>query len=269
MKRSHGRDLRLLALGLCCVSLACGEGVTPYETDELGGTRHTTVAPTTTGHPYYPLKHGSYIKYKVFEIRGAWDNRTMHLSISSRTPHANSPQMIRATVGTCAAFGNGPIYSSGYHSYNHHQGVWRYKQSLRDGGARSSDGIQYIGEAVNHSGGTHVPFIAKIALAPQPGQVIDEASRVTASSVDCQRHDGGQVYDPAFRWTYKTLRWYPRWGRFNDCWRTALREMSPDGGIQQVYNYVFMRNVGMVQFWYIDPTTGKGFEYYATDWGLG
>jgi hypothetical protein len=187
MKGSSRSNLQMLAFGLCWVNLACGAGETFDASDELGSAQHAALAPVKTGHPYYPLKHGSYIIYKVFEIRGDWDNRTMHLSVRSRTPHANSPQMIRVTAGTCAAFGDGPVHSGGYHSYNRRQGVWRYGLSLRDGGARSSDGIRYIGEAVNKSGGTHVPFIAKIAFAPRPGQVIDEASRVTSSTVDCQR----------------------------------------------------------------------------------
>jgi hypothetical protein len=214
-----------------------------------------SVGSAQTGHPYYPMNAGTQIVYQVYEIQGHWDEATMQLSVTSRTPW-NRPIAIQYSSTTCPAyFGNGPLYRATYVDSGTAGGA------LIDGGGVSPGGISYIGEAINEIGWVHVPFIAKLAVNPSAGQTIDATSTVTRGCSDT-------TFQQTLRWRNRTIAHASSWGPFQDVWRTGLHEYgSESGGVDRVYNYVFARGKGMVNFWYgqlgPDGTITNGQEFYA------
>lgn len=196
----------------------------------------TTSAYAQTGHPYNPMNQGQTITYARYNILGTWDDASMKLSVTHR--RYIDTVTVKITKKTCPQyFGQGPLFSTDFPDGN----------SLQDGGTQSSNGITYIGEAINQFGNVHFPFIAKIAFNPVAGQVIEAQSLVRTSCANSTPINGGQL----FHWKYRTIEHLPTWGAFTDSWRTGLREYGfPNSGPSQVYNYVFQRGKGQVDLWH-------------------
>lgn len=217
----------------------------------------TIPAQAQTGHPYWPMNNNQPILYSVFEITGTWNEAQMRLSISSRKAHANSPQTITTTNATCPKFfGQGPLFKETYTPGG---------GNLHEGGGVTSGGLSYIGEAINADQNVTIPFLAKITFNPVAGQTISGPSMIYKSCNDTRLQ-----YTQPFHWKYRTIEHLNNWGKFNDVWLTGLREYGfnlSTTSDDMVYNYVFQRGKGMVNFWYgtLDPTGTKvtGYEYYA------
>ncbi|MFN9727404.1 hypothetical protein [Acidovorax sp.] len=204
-----------------------------------------------TGNPYYPMNSGSTIVYQGYDIEGQWDENTMQLTVTRRTPW-NRLVSINYSQTTCPLyFGSGTLFVADHMDGGASSGL------LMDGGAVSSNGITYMGEAVNQHGQVHVPFIPKLAFNPIAGQEIHAVSSVTRSCTDT-------THMLNLPWRYKTIGNYRSWGPFQDVWRTGLHEYGTE---QFVYNYVFARNKGMVNYWYgqLMPNGSivNGKEFYA------
>lgn len=120
----------------------------------------------------------------------------------------------------------------------------------------------YLGEYSNLGQTACNPGEAKMLMNPQGGEQIDIHSTVTS---------GGQVVSNNFHWTYQTIGHYAAWAGIPDCWWTCLVEWQANGHPNAVYNYVFARGIGMINFWWIrgltqQPNgnwTGTGFEELA------
>jgi len=215
-----------------------------------------------TNHPYYPLNTGDSITYNVYNITGQWYNPTKELWVYTRSYVGQ--ETVTFSTKTCPTFfGSANLFSESYNG----------TYPIKEGGA-TVGGISYIGEAINHLGHVMVPFEAKITISPQAGQVIPPTLTTTYTGQNvCNTPPAASPTVQSY-WTYRTIAWYPYWGIFPDVWRTGLHECgviadcTPTAG-QAVYNYAFMRGVGIVDFWYgtlgqNQEVTGK--EYYAVDW---
>jgi len=205
---------------------------------------------------------GTGITYQTFTIKGTWRNDTFELGVSERTYLRNQ----RGAFSEAAyppLFGYLPLTAGYQHLMDVDDTPIVPSQTLTDGMAFANNEY-YIGEALNESNMAHVPFIAKLAFNPRPGQAIDQTSKVYSTI--------SQAFLLNFHWKYKTVAHYDNWGAFPDVWRTGLREydseVSPNVP-DRVYNYAFMRGVGLVDFWYgsfqADGTV-KGYEIYAIDY---
>lgn len=120
-------------------------------------------------------------------------------------------------------------------------------------------GIWYLGEYTNFQQLLIVPGEAKLPVSPVGGEHIDCISNVIQG--------GAVVYQD--HWTYQTIGHFAQLEQFTDCWWTCLIEYSAAGAIQTVYNYVFARGIGMIQFWYIKPDgngNGAGYFFNACSW---
>jgi hypothetical protein len=77
-------------------------------------------------------------------------------------------------------------------------------------------------------------------------------------------------YAGRHRWYYKTIEWLAVWGPWSDLWRTGLWEYHQ--GKRYFYNYVFLKDVGLVNFWQQLPggnpldSDFDGWGYYAVSW---
>lgn len=202
---------------------------------------------------YFPQAQNSpvTIPYRVFNITGVWIPETFAFPIitQERQDHdiaiTPEPYSSPAFVGTAMRWQN-------------HLG--KLGASLKNGVGISADGIFYIGEGVNESNLVIHPPEALITANPVAGESIEAYSRIFASPTD------NTLLDPAFHWQYKTIQHYDTWGHHKDCWHTGLWEHSTN----HVYNYIFSKAVGMVDFWHgeLDENniaTGVRFYYYPVD----
>jgi hypothetical protein len=153
----------------------------------------TSAWAVTTGEPYYPMAPGTSITYQVFEFTGTFDPNQLTLGVSNRTAHANSPQTLSYSNTTCPLlYGNGPLYKTTY-------APGTTSNTLRDGGAVTSSGVTYIGEAVNNISQLAEPFLPKLATSGRfAGQAFSGISKITAiSGTGCKR---GTVVIQSFPW---------------------------------------------------------------------
>lgn len=216
----------------------------------------------TTNHPYYPLTTGESITYNVYDITGYWSNPTKELWVHTRSYVGQ--EYVTYGVATCPTFfGSAQLFTESYNG----------TYPLKEGGA-TVGGKSYLGEAVNHLGQVMIPFEAKITISPQAGEVIPPTLTTTYTGQNVCNNPPAASPTVQSYWTYRTIGWYQNWGVFPDVWRTGLHECgviancTPTAG-QTVYNYAFMRGVGMVDFWYgvLDANRNViGQEYYAIDW---
>jgi len=217
-----------------------------------------------THHPYDPLPEGSGITYQIYQITGAWHDENFGLDVLTRT--YSHLQRIANSKTTSQIFGYLPLFAGYQHQMDVQDTPIDWNNTLTDGIACIGDDY-YIGEAISNIGRVHIPCIAKLAFNPYPGQTIEKVSTIYKSSLE-------KTFVLNFHWKYKTVDHYDQWGAFTDCWRTGLREyhteVSPSVA-DAVYNYVFMKNVGLIDLWYGQfQSDGSifGYEYYAVDYPI-
>ena len=240
-----------------------------------------------TGYPYYPLTSGTSITYQVFVITGTWHPTEGKLDVNSRTYVNSQTIYYYYSLGTCPSFfGQGPLFLK-YYTVGGPvtpSPTPIPSQSLQDGGWVSSNGITYIGEAINNlgpgNGNVEIPFIGLLTKNPVAGEIMNETTTVYSAC------DNPTVIE-YLPWSYRTIEHLAQWGDFADVWRTGLWERNTsatDGNHQpipgakdRVYNFIFQNGVGMVNFWYgklqsdntlyYDPSNvydlNNGYEYYA------
>ena len=203
----------------------------------------------STSHPYVPMPDGGRIDYIVREITGLWHPENGFLDVITRNQIDNQ-RISWSTINT--NFGNLTA------SYRHLQTtpdmpvIWN--STLKDGMCVLPSGKHYYGEWGSWQGLYVTPAECKITLYPIVGEIVDQISSVflgeNTSTVLYQTH-----------WIYRTLSFLTTWGPLTgDMVRTSLYEL--DG--QMVYNYIYMKDVGLVAFWYgqLSPSnnTVVGYE---------
>lgn len=198
-----------------------------------------------SSYSYMPNNLG--IEYLVFDITGVWDEETAQLSISTQSPPIK-------TILIAPEPYNCPAFSGTLMQWKKPNGI--PLGSLKNGVMVSSNGTYYLGEGINENNNFIYPYEALLTYAPVAGETIEEVSRVFAGCAD------NTVIIPAFYWKYRTIGHYDQWGDFSDVWRTGLHEYTS----KHVYNYVFAKNIGMVDFWHgsVDENNNVvGTRFYA------
>lgn len=198
-----------------------------------------------TAYSYMP--NNQSIEYLVFDITGTWDESTSQLSITTQS----APLKILSILPEPY---NCPAFSGTLMQWTKENGT--SAGSLKNGVMVSSNGKYYLGEAINESNNFIYPYEALLTYNPVAGETIEEVSRIFTS---CENNT---VIIPAFHWKYKTIAHYESWGDYSDVWRTGLHEYTSN----HVYNYIFAKNIGMVDFWHgsIDENNNViGTRFYA------
>lgn len=202
-----------------------------------------------SGFSYFPMVEGHFIEYVELNITGTWHPTTMKLDVNT-VVHANPPG-VRLRIESLRHAQPAYIGYLQHWSYNNQpQDPINYYSGLVDTPFVYPPNILGLGEVRNEQGWTMYPPECLLTKNPVAGETISAVSRV--SNPDGSFRGNGP-------WTYRTIAHYDDWGPdFQDVWRTALKE---DTGL--VYNFAFMKDVGMVDIWLINPATGIGKEYYA------
>lgn len=214
-----------------------------------------------TYHPYNPQRSGTGITYQIFTITGIWHDDTFAMDVTSRS-FLNLQRIAYSQISLSDFFGYLPLFAGYQHLMDVEDTPINMSGTLVDG-VGYSNGEYYIGEASSNQNVVHIPFIAKLAFNPYPGQTISPTSKIYNSI------NKSYLFD--FHWTYKTIMKLDQWGAFSDVWRTGLKEYNPSNPSAPgcVYNYCFMRNVGLIDLWYgqMQPDGSiVGYEYYAVDY---
>jgi len=216
---------------------------------------------------YWPARESAWIRYQVFAIRAHWNPWTRALSVVSRTPHTEhiiSVKWFANSTSIATHFNEEFSLPSDPESFGKLGNI-----SYRD----LMVGEFFIGEIGRPDDNLLVaPPEPKIPLNPSAwhSRQAEAGGLTTMHQVLDSR--GGSLQTWSMITKFRTLGHYPQWGRYVDCWRTSLEEAEPSGNTGSVYNYVFMRDVGLVDFWYCAPYSpdasgiSDGYEYYATDW---
>jgi hypothetical protein len=207
-----------------------------------------------TSHPYNPIVPGSAATYQIYAVDCGWDASTLNLWVLNRT-YSHTQKTSYSLHNLPSFWGYLPLYVGYQHATDSPAEPINWMSTLTDGVAYAG-GEYYIGEAVNNAGIVHLPFIAKLAYNPFPGQTIDQVSKVYDKQT--------KAFVADFHWMYKTIAHRPVWGAFTDCWHTGLVEYN-QAGPAAIYNYIHMRDVGLVDLWYgvFQPDGSiRGHEYY-------
>jgi len=216
-------------------------------------------------HPYLPYPDGGSITYQKIPITVQWYEASGSLDVLVRGPSTAS-EVISYSHTTCEAIG-GALYNSYHHLPGTPNLPFTSWGSLVTG-IDTVDGKQYIGEYVDQNGKRKDHAEAILSMNPIAGETITGAN--TKIYADCNPNT--PIESQTFKWKYWTIAAYSNWGpTISDVWRTGLREYGDcefggtNGG--QVYNYVFQRNVGLVDFWYASINCagqGSGFQYFVS-----
>lgn len=209
-----------------------------------------------TLHPYFPLVPGSSIKYAVFDnVEGQFDPRSGQFGVTSKTPHANSPQVL-----SCVESGN--IRLMVYHPPHRGPDI-------------TVDGV--LGEA---RFGKHVGEVGGKFACQLPGiPLLSDDMRIGAKidgTLPVMRFDanGNPLWQSDYYFQRYVLHMGQPWGPpWPDTIRTTILENHPSE-VQFVIGYVFAKGKGIVNFWTgfleanPDPATGivktwGGVMYYA------
>jgi hypothetical protein len=246
-----------------------------------------------TGFAYMPLTPGGSITYSHRMLNDAvWDDRQMVFTVRSQTPVIDT-QVRHFSAHSCKTFFGGlPLFVQ----YQVHEGQapqpveWSQTltMAVQTGTDQQGRAVEFLGEVLNNMGpgGSNnvvIPGIPAITRNPVAGEEINENFAGGGSAVyeggprgACTNSavimGGGGA--EGFRWRYRTVRWSREWGPYKDVWLTGLREYLTLYGqpADRVYNFIFMRGVGLVGFWYgmVDArgrlVPGTGHSFMASGW---
>jgi hypothetical protein len=198
-----------------------------------------------SSYDYFPMKVGSSIEYKCFAINGVYHPDTMCIDAYIQNIPPINVRITSTIVST-------PLFA-GFYQYWHSPETPDSPPLLKNGlgnGFSYKDKI-YVGESMNELGQIMIPPEPLLVYRPVAGE------EIVGSSNLYKAYDWGEKIGVG-NWRYKTIAHYDTWGAFNDVWRTALSEND-----YYVYNYVFAKGIGMVDFYQLNIQTGIGREWYA------
>ena len=194
-----------------------------------------------SGDNWWPMNENSYIKYRMYEITGVFNKLTLKLFVTLRVLKMERTLTVENKSCVC-----------GNNFYGHR---YSWDGKINGGiiyeGWDTIDGQRYLGEKINHLNGKYNPCLPKLA------EIKSVTSVLTGSSItncECAKIENNNP------WKFKMIE-KVNWGPFGECWRTGLWECNFNA-----YNYVFKEGIGMVDFWFIDPKTGSGYEYWAIEY---
>lgn len=220
-------------------------------------------------HPYNPLVNNSIMTYKIFEITGhlvqistgqvittiptnVFDYR---IDVLNKVNHANSPQSGTAITGMeCEELGVAGAVAN-YNTTEAHpdlednRAIWTGNGVAWDG----SKSVLYIGEVRNQNGNFMLPAEPQLPYVPVVGQVLDVYSSVFYGK------DNPTIALSNWRCSLYVLAHLTNWKIWSDCWITVLTERS--GTEPNVFEYVYAKDIGLVDLWYGRLTNGQIIGY--------
>jgi len=234
------------------------------------------LAVTTFGEPgtqcaYWPARESSWIRYKIFRIQAHWSQATKQLTVCSRYPTS-------AEAFFKVSWVTGPSVAPSFNEisecipFNPANGMTSGKLGNIQF-AFADSGSQFIGElGVADEGFLVAPPEPKIPCDPIAW--FDHQTRLGSAPLRTVHHvldsrSGALKMRPLVT-NFTVIGHYTNWGPHPDCWRTSLQE--GDAMPAPVYNYVFARDIGPIDVWYVNDGSfdsrgmGWGWEFYAVDW---
>lgn len=226
-------------------------------------------------HTHWPMTPGSWVEYQQFDITGYRHPDSGMIDIWTSTPKVNNRTRFRRThvvvpypMVPCIAI----VDSAEGVVADINTPIWEKSlfQKLEDKGDGSP---AWIGECGSAGGPRDQSTPPAWDVGPSGFYDIAEpelAINVTDGTVIETFHEKAGLYDwyTGIRTDYPPAKtvyvhtgrgpgangvWW--WPQYPDQIRTALTEYKPDGvTIHQAYNYLFARNVGMINYWqgYVD-----------------
>lgn len=221
-----------------------------------------------TSCAYWPARESSWIRYQVFRIGAYWHRdgpaSARQLSVVWREYSYDVFVQIQ-WVDSPSTF---PVKSFD-EKFMRDIDYPKVGERLGNIVFSSVDGRQYIGEMGSvGSGFIVVPPEPKIPIVPAGGEALHTYHRVMYP-------EGTNTRASDLITRYYTIGHPMKWGHHIDCWWTSLEEVEPStGATRAIYNYVFARGIGLVNFWYCAPYSeipgypnmSFGWEAYAVDW---
>lgn len=209
-----------------------------------------------TGLPYNPMIPGSHLSFSIAQITAAhWNTNSNELIVDATGSSVNRDGfhnlVEQYSTNTCANFPGQTFYVNAY-SFNDTgaplSGPVDLNKSLQDGFFSDSNGVQYLGEAINGllSGNGGEPVLS---TSPVAGEHIHNVQTwygpVNSANGGC---GNTSVYETGFTTDYYTVRHVDSWNGFSDVWITSLIEQAvTDHPIY--YGYAYARSVGQVGSW--------------------
>lgn len=202
----------------------------------------------TPSSAYWPLTPNSWAEYNYFTFgAGRYNPTTMGIEIDK------APVLTDQFRRTCVAVQH--IQYPGIAICDTRPGVvplpdWSNVDKVLFQGLYNGPGNpQYIGESGNDQDIGWIPE-CEITTSPITGEVL--TGTCTGNMWD---KTTGAVQSSAVNWKYKTIGPGPGvngvywWPQYPDQIMTALIE-RPEQSAGWVYNYIFARNVGLINFWW-------------------
>ena len=194
---------------------------------------------------YWPLT--GFIEYQVAAITGRWHD-SGHLDVLTSVPippeqhgyqretYIDTGSMVAKVTGDIGVAQTKPVAG----------------RTLYEG--YGGDGW---GETLNNLDMIQMPPILLLPENHTVGRVINAVSKIFAPTAD---HTWEAFYFPS----RNIVLGVGPWGPWPDCVRTALWE-NPENQNTSVYNYVFAKDIGLVNYWYgVKDAAGNvaGYQYY-------
>jgi len=188
----------------------------------------------TPTHPYWPLTPGRIIDFAVFRTTGQFHPATLHLDVTSRALDQVKPYQSVVCLRIPSAKPTIALVQFESHLPAPTLADVDMDGQLTEGLWKPPTGAAWIGEDVNQ-----VPPLPKLPLdttvcPPWSGQ----------SRAVNYYPDGSNSGFTEVPWKFAVHHNGARWGAWPDTVRTALYESG------NVFNYVFARGVGLVDYWY-------------------
>jgi hypothetical protein len=211
-----------------------------------------------TGHPYDPITDGTSLTYNIYAIIGTYNDTDMRISVDTSVYHGTNK--ISFSANKYDSYSTKDLYVRYYHATATPPTPINFAATLQEAKWTTWNNFSFIGEMVNELGNTMIPPLPKLQRNPVGGFTYSSSSVVRKSVTD------DTIINPAFAWKYRTIEHMAApWNNYIDCWRTGLREYNVTKK-DRVYNYLFMRDKGMVNFWYGDLNadgTVTGYQFQA------
>jgi hypothetical protein len=220
-----------------------------------------------TGQPYDPRHEGQWVTYQRYNMGATWNPDTKQLSIAWRNVDSANPVItVKYTNAVpCPSITPNQLYQSP-----------RYAGTIADANLGVPIGALYdaIGtyQAYGYCIGEVGDPLHGLTVTPAEPKLPFNISGSEHYEIDCQVADSrsGRTVNYIMHTSFWTIGHYANWGPYNDCWRTTLVEYN-GANIQSIYNYVFARGIGLIDFWWggAPDVQGNvaGTEMYATAWG--
>lgn len=224
-------------------------------------------AKADTGCPYDPRVPNSWVTYQRFVTTCQWTVSTKQLTVIQKAPDQQAPLItVQYTDGSTPSLATNPFLQA-----------TRYFGTV----ISASQDLGVINNAVswyNEAGNQIGWYLGDIGwpdkgITVSPGEPMIPINPVGGEHYEIDHEvansQSGKTVTYIMHTSYWTIGHYATWGAFTDCWRTTLVEYNGPA-IQAIYNFVFGKGLGLVDFWWGVPDGSGGIaghEMYAVGFG--